>query len=443
MARGILLRSSQTIVPETPALPERGTVLSLTRLGWGLALPVLLLTLIGLACVHVTEASAAGELADSEDAALGRVQPSEMAINENWIQALARSSGTNTAKQVVFIASGLLLMVAVLFPGYQRIGRFAYYAYGVVIALLAVIMVDRYVLNLPDALVPVRQGNVRRWITFGGGFGIQPSEFMKLVLVLALARYLRYRDSYRTWRGLVTPFLMTLVPAALILKQPNLGTCLLLMPILFAMLFMAGARLRHLAIIVLLGACLMPVFYFFGMREYQRERVLVLLRQNSQDEAWQKDQGYQLRLGKIALATGGVWGRGYGEGEFVRGGLTLPLGHNDFIFSIVGHQFGLIGCIVIILCYVAIVVCGIEIATATNDPFGKLLAIGVIAMIVVQALFNIATNVGLAPITGVPLPFVSAGGSSLWANMIALGLLINVAQRRPMLIAHSPFEHGE
>jgi rod shape determining protein RodA len=442
MARGVLLRSSETIVPEPIFPADRRALLSLTRLGWGLALPVLLLMGIGLACIHATEGSAAAELANSPDTMRGLIQPSEMAVDEDWVETLARQVGTNTAKQIVFIVSGLGLMVLALIPSYQRIGRFAYAAYAGVLGLLLLLMIDRYVFNIPDFIVPVRQ-NARRWVTFGGAFGIQPSEFMKLALVLALARYLRYRDSYRTWRGLIAPLALAIVPAVMILKQPNLGTCMLLMPVLFAMLFMAGARVRHLLTVVGVGALLMPAFYFFGMQEYQRDRVLVVLNQNSDDESWHKAQGYQLRVGKIALATGGVWGRGYGQGEFVGGGLTLPEGHNDFIFSIVGHQFGLVGCLVVIGCYIAIVFFGLEVASATNDPFGKLVAVGVVVMIVVQAFFNMATNLGLAPITGVQLPFVSAGGSSLWANMIALGLLINVAQRRPLLIAQPPFVHKE
>ena len=121
----------------------------------------------------------------------------------------------------------------------------------------------------------------------------------------------------------------------------------------------------------------------------------------------------------------------------------LPEEHNDFIFAIIGHQWGFVGGALVILAYSMIVVFGIEVATVTNDPFGRLLAIGVIVMIVVQALLNISMTVGLAPITGMTLPFVSAGGSSLWANFLGLGLLVNVAQRRPMLIANPPFEHRD
>jgi rod shape determining protein RodA len=178
------------------------------------------------------------------------------------------------------------------------------------------------------------------------------------------------------------------------------------------------------------------------MRPYQRDRIDMVLRQNTEDIRWHMDKGYQLFQSKIALGSGGLLGEGYGEGMFVRYEL-LPEEHNDFIFAIIGNQFGFVGGLLVILAYALIVLFGIEVSTATNDPFGRLIAIGVVVMIVVQAYLNMAMTIGLAPITGMPLPFVSYGGSSLWANFIGLGLLVNVAKRRPMLIAKKPFQHGE
>jgi rod shape determining protein RodA len=312
------------------------------------------------------------------------------------------------------------------------------------VLLLGLLILDkygtRYGINLPF-ISGSRHDTVWRWIQIGP-LSIQPSEFMKVGLVLALGYYLRYRKSYRTWLGLIPPFLLTLLPMLLILKQPDLGTLLMLLPVLFVMLFVAGARLRHLATIVVLGCATVPAFYFFAMEDYQRERIQVLFKQNIADESWHNDQGYQLRQSLIALGTGGLTGEGYGEGAFVRYNL-LPEEHNDFIFAVLGNQWGLVGCLIVILAYVVIIVCGLEVAMVTNDPFGRLLAVGVVVMIVVQALLNICMTLGLAPITGMTLPFVSAGGSSLWANFLALGLLVNVAQRRPMLIGHPPFEHED
>jgi len=352
--------------------------------------------------------------------------------------------GSQTVKQIIYLLSGIGLMFLVLWPSYQKIGWYAYPLYALVLLLLLLLVVDRFLdqWHLPSLpFVPLVR-SARRWIELGP-FRIQPSEFMKLALVLTLARYLRFRDSYRRWPGLIAPFLLTIMPMFLILFEPDLGTLLMLLPLLLAMLFVAGARPRHLVSVLLLGCAIMPLFYLYGMQKYQRARIQVLFRQNSTDEAWQMDQGYQLRQSKIALGTGGLTGTGYGEGVFVQYRDLLPEEHNDFIFAIIGHQWGLLGGVLVILAYGVIVICGLEVATVTNDPFGRLVAVGVVVMIAAQALLNICMNVGLAPITGMPLPFVSAGGSSLWTNFLGLGLLVNVTQRRPLLIARPPFEHHD
>ena len=411
-------------------------IFELTRLGWGVALPVMFLATIGLACIHAKDRNAQGQQT-------AQVADSEHESEGGWVARLYNDLGPLTSKQLVFLGTGVALMLLAYRTPYQKIGRYAYPLYVLVIGMLLLLVVghvlDRFGLpRLP--FVPERRGTYR-WLGMGS-LQIQPSEFMKVALIMCLARYLRFRSSYRTWRGLMAPFLLTVLPMGLILFQPDLGTLLMLLPVLFAMLFVAGARLRHLAIVVLLGCATMPVFYLYGMREYQQARIQVLFKQNTTDEAWHMDEGYQLRQSKIALGTGGLMGQGYGEGMFVQYDGLLPEGQNDFIYAIIGHQWGLVGGILVILAYGAIVFFGLEVVTVTNDPFGRLLAVGVLVMIVLQALLNICMTNGLAPITGMTLPFVSAGGSSLWANFLALGLLINVARRRPMLIAHPPFEYN-
>lgn len=409
-------------------MPESGTR-GLSMLFWGLGMPVLVLIGFGLASIHATDRSNARLAAP--------LDPREASSAAVWMERVAQTIGPLTIKQGLFVVAGVVLMAVLTRIPYQKFGPLAHPFYWIVIVLLVLLVLDRFV-DLP--LIPVKR-NTRRWIELGP-FTLQPSEFMKVALVVALARYLRFRSSYRRWLGLVPPFLLTLLPMVLILRQPDLGTLLMLLPALFAMLFVAGARLRHLATIVLLGLATLPLFYFFGMKDYQRQRVLVVFRQGVDDERWHMDQGYQLRQSKVALGMGGVFGEGYGEGLFVRHGL-LPEEHNDFIFAIIGNQIGLIGGLIVILAYGVIVLVGLEIATATNDPFGRLLAVGMVVMIAAQALLNICMTVGLAPITGMPLPFVSYGGSSLLANFIALGLLVNVGLRRPMLIAKPPFEYTD
>ncbi len=411
-------------------MSKRRPALSSNLLAISLAVPILFLAAIGIATIRASELDPGG--------AGEAVAAFEAEVQADWITRTVAWIGPLSLRQLAFFATGIGLFLAVQVLGYRRIGLYAYWIYGLVIVLLALLIIDRYIVDLPR--IPVIR-NTRRWIDFGA-FRIQPSEFMKVALILTLARYLRFRDSFRTLPGLVPPFLLTLLPMALILKQPDLGTLLMLLPVLFAMLFVAGARLRHLVLVVVVGLATLPVFYVFGMKDYQRQRILVLVRQNTTDEKWHTGPGYQLRQGLTALGTGGVLGEGFGGSTFIRQGL-LPEEHNDFIFALIGNQWGLAGCLLVILAYIVIVVVGLEVALVTNDPFGRLLAVGVVVMIVAQALLNICMNIGLAPITGMTLPFVSSGGSSLWANFIALGLLVNVALRRPMLIANPPFEHGE
>lgn len=414
-------------------MPNRH-MLNLTRLGWGLAVPVLFLSLLGLATIAATDRSLA---ADGDRAAALLTPERTPPAETDWLDRFVEWVGPLTLRQSLYFLTGIVLLFLTLWPSYQKIGQLAYPLYALVVFLLLLLVLDRYV-DLP--LIPVKR-NTRRWIEFGVA-AIQPSEFMKPVLILALARYLRFRESFRRWSGLLPPFLFTLLPMVLIHLQPDLGTLLMLLPVLFGMLFVAGARLRHLALIVLLGCATLPLFYFYGMADYQKQRIEVLFKQNIDDEHWHMNQGYQLRQSKVALGTGGPTGEGYGRGAFVQYSL-LPEEHNDFIFAIIGHQWGLVGGALVILAYALIVICGLEVALVTNDPFGRLLAVGVVVMIVVQAIINIGMTLGLAPITGMTLPFVSFGGSSLWANFIALGLLVNVAQRRPLLIAKPPFEYED
>jgi cell division protein FtsW (lipid II flippase) len=287
---------------------------------------------------------------------------------------------------------------------------------------------------------------------------MQPSELMKIAYVLALAAYLRYRKNYRRVGGLLFPVVLSVVPFGLILLEPDLGTALLLLPVLFSMLFMAGARVRHLVIIVLVGIAGAPVAWT-QIRGYQRARVTAVLLQSDRlrkaviDEPdryrllaskrqaieWAASSGYQLVHSKNAIGSGGVLGHGWGRGVYVRGS-QLPDRHNDFIFAIIGHQWGLWGCLLVLVAYAAIVLAGLRIASATADPFGRLLAVGVVGLVATQVLINVGMTVGLAPIAGMTLPFVSYGGSSLLVNFVAVALLVSVSQNRPYLLATRPFE---
>ncbi len=408
----------------------------LPRYGWALLVPVLVLCGLSLLTMQ----------------ALFSPEPSHV---------LASAA----IKQGGFMLIGCVIALLISRLAYVRLGALAYPLFAACLLLLAFLQVDR-VVNLP--FIPVRNG-ARRWIEIAS-VQLQPSELMKIVYVLALGWYLRYRRNYRTFGGLIPPFVLTLVPMGLILIQPDLGTVLLFLPVLFAMLFTAGAKGKHLLIIILLGLICLPVFWT-KIRDYQRLRLVGMVLQSEQlrdyfvqhDDKWQSfrppkteaskwrnellhwetQAGYQLVHGKAAIGSGGVFGKGWASGEFVENDFLLPERENDFVFAMVAHQWGLVGGLLLLCCYGAIIVIGLDLATATKEPYGRLIAVGITTLIGVQTLTNLCMTVGIGPITGVTLPFVSKGGSSIVACFVCIGLLMSVARHRPILMGKEPFKFNE
>jgi len=368
-------------------------------------------------------------------------------------------------KQTVFAVVGLVALIIVNLISYRRLGAVSYWVYSAILALLGLLLIDKY-MDIP--FIPMIN-STRRWIRLGLGqryLLIQPSEFCKLAYILALAWYLRYRSNYRKFASLLGPFVLTVLPMVLIVLEPDLGTVLLMMPILFSMLFAAGAKVKHLAIVVLLAIVVSPVMWHF-MENYQRMRISGVLLQNqwvfdkvkdnpklaqifvgnqSNLTNWKRDRGYHLMHSKLAIGSGGLKGYGFAKGPYIQGPYSkypLPASHNDFIFSIIGHQWGFGGCLAVLTLYLIIIACGIEIAILNTEPFGRLIAVGIVAMIVVEVVVNVAMTVGLMPITGLTLPFVSYGGSSLLVSMISIGLLNNIGRERPFSVAGKGFENQQ
>jgi len=402
---------------------------SLTLPGWTILGAVTCLFLIGLATIYVTDT---------------HVRP-------------GHDGPYNAKKQLIFMAGGVVAGAFVLRIGYRRIGRHAYAIFLAVLVLLIPLLIARMTHTTFGGLIPSRR-NAYRWIQLPV-FQLQPSEFMKIAYILALAWYLRYRRNYRRFGGLVRPLLASAIPLMLILRQPDLGTCMIMLPVLFIMLFLAGAKSSHLAIILAIALAAAPLAWA-QIHRYQRLRIAaVLLQSDSLREAiaksphdryaflaskrdaveWAASSGYQLLASKTAIGSGGVFGHGWGRGPYVERQF-LPDRHNDLIFAVIAHQWGMIGCLVVLAAYAAIIVAGAVIASQTREPFGRLLAVGVIALLATQITINIGMAVGLMPITGMNLPFVSYGGSSLLSNFLACALLISVSQRRPYLLSRRPFD---
>ncbi len=412
----------------------RRPVYDLTQPGWVIAVAVAILVAMGLAAICASNTVPVG----------GRNV----------------SSAVMAGKQAGVAVACLALSILILRIGYMQLARMSYPIFFICLILLLPMIVSKYFGFTFGGLVPESRGAFRSIRL--PGFSLQPSEFMKVSYILAMAWYLRFRKNYRTIDGLMLPILFSIIPMVLILFEPDLGTVLLFIPVLFGMLFVAGARIKHLGAIILLGMVVAP-FTFMKLHSYQKSRIMAVALQSKtfrakieadpekyaftgvnkrEAQEWEVSSGMQLVRSKAALGSGGVFGQGWGKGTYVEYNF-LPDRHNDFVFAIVGHQWGHLGCLLVLGCYVAIVIAGVEIASVTPEPCGRLLAMGVVCLISAQTVINVGMTVGLMPITGMTLPFVSYGGSSLMTNFVATALLISVSQNRPFSLARKPFEWGD
>lgn len=369
------------------------------------------------------------------------------------IWADTRGDTDEWIKQLIFLGVALACMGLFQTIDYRTIGRFSWVFYAISLVLLVYTVVpwthaprgDNRILMVPET------NGAYAWINFRI-MRFQPAELTKIAFVMVMARYLRFRSNYRTLKGLLAPFALAMVPLALILKQPDLGTALIFVPALFAMLFVAGAKMWHLLAIVGMGLLMGPLLWLCGsaeegapglpvfrhlpafVRPYQRERVYAMF---NDDQATRAAKGFQQYYAAAALGSGGLTGKGAGV---IPIGRRIPEAHNDMIFALIGEQFGFFGSAAVLLSYIVLFAAGIEIAAATREPFGKLLAIGVVSLLSGQTFLNLMVAVKLLPVTGVTLPFISYGGSSLLASFMAAGLLLNIGQNRPLVMARNAFE---
>ncbi|MEX0716146.1 MAG: FtsW/RodA/SpoVE family cell cycle protein [Planctomycetaceae bacterium] len=337
--------------------------------------------------------------------------------------------GDFVSRQLVWIALSVPAMFAVTLVPYRVLRPWSYLLFAANLVLLVVVYA-----------MPAKNG-AHRWIPLGF-FDFQPSEAAKLTFIMALAHYLMHRSNYRRVTGLLVPFLLTLVPVGLILREPDLGTSLVFLPVLFAMLFAAGARPRHLVLISLLGLATLPALWM-GMSGEQKSRVRSVFDQRDAGPAPPGD-GYHLHQSKQLLALGGALGSEV-QGMPLDDALAyhLPAGRTDFIFCLIGERWGLAGCALLLLLYVALFAGGLKVAAGTREPFGRLLGVGIVALLATQTIINTGMTVGLMPITGLTLPLVSYGGSSLLATCAALGLLLNVGMRPGYEVTPEPFRFGK
>jgi rod shape determining protein RodA len=305
-------------------------------------------------------------------------------------------------------------MLLVLAIDYRTLERYAYPLYGLVLVMLLLV-----------PFLGVAGGGSRRWLRLGW-LSVQPSEPIKLMLVVALARYFNRSASPRGFglERLALPLALTGVPALAILLQPDLGTAAILLALFVTMVLVAGLRVVPFAGLIAAGLAFVPLAWGH-LKPYQRQRILTFF--NPENDPL--GAGYHVIQSKIAVGSGTLWGKGFLHGTQNQLNF-LPEEHTDFIFSVFAEEWGFVGTAALLTLYGAAVLRGLTIAGRARDPFGALLSCGVTATVFWQVVVNVGMTTGLLPVVGIPLPFFSYGGSSLMTLLIGTGLVMNVQMRR-------------
>ncbi len=368
----------------------------LANLPWGLVALIALIALIGLSAVYSATYTASG--------------PSTLFY-----------------KQMVWIAIGMCIMFLMMVPDYHTVGRYAYILYAVSVIMLILVMV----------MGKTGMG-AQRWLAIGP-LAFQPSELAKLSLTLALARYFAEdprRDGY-SLQDLAIPATMVLVPLLLVLKQPDLGTAMMLLLTSSLMVMIAGIHLRSIVTIALIAAVLAAAVFLAppvrhkiwgSLKPYQQNRIKAFIDPGSDPLG----SGYHANQSKIAVGSGQITGKGFRQGTQSQMAF-LPERHTDFIFAVISEEHGFMGSGLMVILYLILLLIGVDTARNAKDRMGALMAGGIVSMLALYVFINIGMSAGIAPVVGVPLPLVSYGGTSVITTFLALGLLLNIQTRRFML----------
>ncbi|MFO0828590.1 MAG: FtsW/RodA/SpoVE family cell cycle protein [Phycisphaerales bacterium] len=343
------------------------------------------------------------------------------------VAAISTTRPEHGQRQAAFLVIGLASAATVALPHYRWIRRALVPLLILTTALLVFVLLP----FVPESIVRPRNG-ARAWIALGP-VDFQPSELAKTVYILSLAAWLSVTQIHRTLRGFAAVVGITLVPIGLILLEPDLGSALLFLPTMAAMLIAAGAKKRHVIGGVVLAMIMVPIAYGFLLKPYQRARIDAILAQVAGDTRFEKREGFQGWRAMRLVGSGGAFGVGE---EHARALVTfngLPEEHNDMIFAVVCCRWGVAGGLAVWTAYAFFAIGGILTALIHRDAFARLSAIGIVAITFTQMTINTGMTIGLLPITGITLPFVSYGGSSLVASWINLGLLVNIGLRRAKL----------
>lgn len=322
-------------------------------------------------------------------------------------------------RQILFGGSGLLLLLIAAAFNYQLLGSIHWLIYIVALGILGLVMVIGQV-----------GFGAQSWLTWRRA--VQPSELVKVLLIVFLAKYLAEREErIQEPQWILFSALLVLPPLFLIYRQPDLGTSIVLVVIWLGMVFTAGVRVLHLGLLSLGTAATAPVVWF-SLKDYMKERILVFLNPASDVSGI----SYNARQALISIGSGGWFGKGFLHGTQSQL-YFLRVRHTDYVFSVLCEEFGFIGAVVLLFLLVILLWRILRAASLAQDTFGRLIACGVATMIFFQSFVNIAVNVGLLPVTGLTLPLVSYGGSSLWATLLGIGLVESVVMR------HKKLEFGD
>ena len=334
----------------------------------------------------------------------------------------AVSAGISTPQKVLYVRQliwyglGLTAMIISFLFHYKALERWAsvFYLFCILL-LIAVLLFGRYI------------GGSRRWLTIAS-ISIQPSELVKIATIIVLARY--YSNLAKTTglklKELLMPSVLVVIPFILIVRQPDLGTAVLVLLIAASITCFVKIEKRTLIYIIAFCGIIIPSVWFF-LKEYQKQRILTFLN----PERDPLGTGYHIIQSKIAIGSGMLYGKGFLQGT-QNAFSFLPEEHTDFIFSVLAEEWGFTGSLVLLFAFLMLIVCGLNIAYGCRDSFGTILAVGITAMLAWEIFINIGMVAGIVPVVGVPLPFISYGGSSILTVMISIGILMNISMRRFM-----------
>ena len=320
--------------------------------------------------------------------------------------------------QSVSLIIGLIAIFLIVTFDYEHLCSLSYAIFGICVLLLVLVMIPA---------IGTRELGGQRWLRIGG-FGFQPTEFVKIGFIITFAKHLSLiEDDINNFKNIGFLMVHALPIIGLTLWQPDMGTALIFGVITFVMILFAGVNWKYVVAAVGGIVAAIPIFWFFILRDFQQRRILTFFNPHLDPLG----DGWQVIQSQIAVGSGQIFGRGWLHGSSHLG--FLPERHNDFIFSVISEEFGFVGSMIVLLLLLGIAVRCMYIAHKAKNSLGTYICVGVSAMFLFQTIQNIGMGIGLMPVTGIPLPFISYGGTSILANMIAIGLVLNVRARHKVI----------